>query len=216
MTRKPKETRFELQRDRVLRAAASCFNEKGYSGTSLKDVSQHLNLTDAALYYYVKNKEELVYLCYLRAADLGREAMNRAVLEGGTGLVQARLYVRYHVEMMVGDSGPLAIMSEIPSLEKSHRNEILEVSRQHSLNFEAILKTGIADGSIDECDVRMTGNAIMGAINWIPKWYHGNKSTAKKLLTEFPTILTAGLSGERRELSQAEPRQAATNSRRRT
>ncbi len=45
------ETRFELQRDRMLKAAATCFNQKGFSGTSLKDVAKHLGLTDAALYY---------------------------------------------------------------------------------------------------------------------------------------------------------------------
>ena len=191
-----KETRFELQRDRVLKAAASCFNQKGYSGTSLKDVSKLLNLTDAALYYYVKNKEELVYLCYQRAANLGREAMQRGVKEGSNGLAQARLYIQYHVEIMVGDKGPVAIMSEIPSLKRGHRNEILEVSRKHSMGFEAILETGIADGSIGECDVRMTGNAIMGAINWIPKWYHGDAKTAKNLVAEFPGILTAGLVAE--------------------
>jgi len=188
-----KETRFELQRDRVLKAAAACFNQKGYSGTSLKDVAKLLNLTDAALYYYVRNKEELVFLCYQRAADLGREAMHRGIQEGSDGLEQARLYIRYHVEIMVGDKGPVAIMSEIPSLKRAHRNRILEVSRKHSTGFEAILATGIADGSIGECDVRMTGNAIMGAINWIPKWYHGDARTARNILSEFPGILTAGL-----------------------
>jgi TetR/AcrR family transcriptional regulator, cholesterol catabolism regulator len=188
-----KETRFKLQRDRVLKAAAACFNQKGYRGTSLKDVSKLLNLTDAALYYYVRNKEELVFLCYQRAADLGREAMQRGIQEGGDGLEQARLYIRYHVEIMVGDKGPVAIMSEIPSLKRAHRNRILEVSRKHSMGFEAILATGVADGSIRECDVRMTGNAIMGAINWIPKWYHGDAKTAKNILSEFPGILTAGL-----------------------
>ena len=78
MATNAEETRFEAQRHRILKAAASCFNEKGFSGTSLKDVSRHLGLTDAALYYYVKNKEELVYHCYLRAAELGREAMDKA------------------------------------------------------------------------------------------------------------------------------------------
>ena len=193
MATNPKETRFNLQRDRVLKAAATCFNQKGYSGTSLKDVSRHLNLTDAALYYYVRNKEELVYSCYLRAAELGRETMLRAIDEGENGLEQAQLYIRYHVEIMVGDKGPVAIMSEIPSLKRVHRNEILNVSRQHSLLFESILETGIDDGSILPCDVRMTGNAIMGAINWIPKWYRGDAKTAKKMLAEFPHILTAGL-----------------------
>ena len=52
-------TRFASQKGRVLRAAARCFNEKGFSGTSLKDVANELGLTDAALYYYVRNKEEL-------------------------------------------------------------------------------------------------------------------------------------------------------------
>ncbi len=80
------ETRYELQRERILTAAARCFNEKGYSGTSLKDVARHLGLTDAALYYYVRNKEELVYQCYRRAAELGAEALSRAVTDGATGL----------------------------------------------------------------------------------------------------------------------------------
>jgi AcrR family transcriptional regulator len=56
MAQKAEETRFELQKDRMLRAAARCFNEKGYSGSSLRDVANILGLTDAALYYYVRNK----------------------------------------------------------------------------------------------------------------------------------------------------------------
>jgi AcrR family transcriptional regulator len=186
-------TRFELQRDRMLRAAATCFNQKGYSGTSLKDVSRHLGLTDAALYYYVRNKEELVYQCYLRAAELGGSAMDRARASGGNGFEQALLYIRYHVEVMVGDAGPVAIMSEIPSLKPEHRDEILSISRRHSLGFEQILSGGIRDGSIAPCDVRMTGNAVMGAINWIPKWFHGDAAMARQVIENFPDVLTRGL-----------------------
>jgi AcrR family transcriptional regulator len=193
MVRQPDDSRFQQQRDRVLRSAAHCFNQKGYSGTSLKDVADMLGLTDPALYYYVKNKEELVYLCYVRAADVGREAMQRAVSEGGSGLEQVQRYLRYHIEIMVGDRGPIAIMSEIPSLQPEHRDEVLELSRQHSLNFEALLQRGISDGSIDDCDVRMTGNAIMGSINWIPKWFHGDAKMARKVIGEFPTVLSRGL-----------------------
>lgn len=193
MARPADETRFQLQRHRLLKAAATCFNEKGYSGTSLKDVARHLGLTDAALYYYVKNKEELVYQCYLRAAELGREAMERGIAEGGTGYDQAWQYIHYHVDIMVGDEGPVAIMSEIPSLNRAHRNEILEVSRRHSAEFEAILERGIADGSIVPCNVRMTGNAIMGAINWIPKWFHGRPRMAAEIRQEFADILMRGL-----------------------
>jgi len=133
------ETRFELKRDRMLRAAALCFNRKGFSGTSLKDIARHLGLTDAALYYYVRNKEELVYQCYLRAADVGRAAMDRAISEGSDGFDKVRRYLAYHVESMVGDDGPVAIMSEIPSLDAAHRDQVLELSRRHSERFEQLL-----------------------------------------------------------------------------
>jgi len=197
MPPKAKESRFDQQRDRVLRAAAHCFNQKGYSGTSLKDVANILGLTDPALYYYVRSKEELVYQCYVRAAELGRDAMEQAVVDGKDGFEQAQLYLRYHIEIMVGEKGPMAIMSEIPSLEPEHRDEVLKLSRKHSAGFEAILKRGISDGSIAACDVRMTGNAIMGSINWIPKWFHGDDTLAQRLVDEFPAILSNGLKPDR-------------------
>ena len=187
------DTRFEAQHDRLLKAAAYCFNQKGYSGTSLKDVAKLLGLTDPALYYYVRSKEELVYLCYVRAADVGREAMELGIAEGRTGFEQVRRYLHYHVEFMVGERGPIAIMSEIPSLKPKHREEVLRLSRTHSKRFESLLETGIADGSIAPCNVRMTGNAIMGSINWIPKWYHGDAAMAEKIVAEFPAILSRGL-----------------------
>ena len=102
-------------------------------------------------------------------------------------------YLRYHIEIMVGERGPIAIMSEIPSLKAEHREEVLELSRRHSKNFEAILESGLKDGSIAECDVRMTGNAIMGSINWIPKWFHGDITMASSIIAQFPTVLTRGL-----------------------
>ena len=193
MVQNVEESRFQLQKDRMLKAAAHCFNQKGYSGTSLKDVSMMLGLTDAALYYYVRNKEELVYLCYLRAADVGREALQRAVRDGSNGLDKVVRYLTNHVDYMVGERGPIAIMSEIPSLKPAHRDEILALSREHSAAFEALIEEGIADGSIAPCDVRMTGNAIMGSINWIPKWYHGDEAVARQIVAEFPKILSVGL-----------------------
>ncbi len=84
-------------------------------------------------------------------------------------------------------------MSEIPSLKPEHREEVLELSRSHSSRFESLLEKGIEDGSIAPCDVRMTGNSIMGSINWIPKWFHGDDEAAERLLTKFPEILSQGL-----------------------
>lgn len=184
---------FGDKRERLLRAAARCFNEKGYSGTSLKDVAVQLGLTDAAIYYYIDGKRQLVYECYMRAADIGQRTLAEAIAEGGNGFDTARRYLELHVAAHCGDEGPIAIMSEIPSLEPGHREEILRRSRQHSRDFEAVLRRGIDDGSIADCDVRMTGNAIMGAVNWIPKWFHGDPAVAADAVRTFPDYLMRGL-----------------------
>jgi hypothetical protein len=61
-----------------------------------------------------------------------------------------------------------------------------------------LLEQGISDGSIAPCNVRMTGNAIMGALNWVPKWFRGNDTVASEVVAEFPRILSAGLAASDR------------------
>ena len=183
-----------LKLDKILRVAAACFNDKGYSGTSLKDVAERLNLTNAALYYYVKSKDELVYGCYRRANELGAKALAKARRQGGNGRQQVERYLRYHIRALTGDEGPVAILSEIPSLSDAHKADVLQRSRRHSRNFEAVLQEGIDDGSIAPCNVRMTGNAIMSTTNWIPKWFHGpNPDLAEQIEASYVSFLVKGL-----------------------
>jgi hypothetical protein len=123
--------------------------------------------------------------------------MEAALRDGGSGIDKVRRYLENHVASMVGDRGPVAILSEIPSLTPAHRDEILDLSRRHSAAFEVLLAEGIGDGSIRPCDIRMTGNAIMGAINWIPKWFHGDALQAKQVMQQFPRILSGWLESAR-------------------
>ena len=119
--------------------------------------------------------------------------MDRAIAEGSCVMDTVKRYIHFHHEAMTGERGPVAIMSEITSLKPAHRDRVLQISRDHSKRFEAILERGIEDGSIAPCDVRMTGNAIMGALNWVPKWFHGDAEVAENVVNEFPKILGAGL-----------------------
>jgi AcrR family transcriptional regulator len=185
---------FEQKLEVLLKTAASCFNQKGFSGTSLTDVGDRLNITDAALYYYVKNKEELVFLCYRRALDLGERAMRRASTEGKTGLEKLQLYIRFQMEAMCGGDGPVAILSEIASLKLAHRTHILERTRDDSKMVAAFIQTGIQDGSIRPCNPVLACCAIFGALNWVPKWYKfdGRHDVAESAET-FVRVLTEGI-----------------------
>ena len=49
-----------MKRGALIREAARAFNARGYYNTSLEDVAKQLGVTKAALYYYVKGKEEIL------------------------------------------------------------------------------------------------------------------------------------------------------------
>lgn len=189
-----KKEQHRLKRDLLLKVAAACFNEKGISGTSLKDVAKKLNITDAALYYYVKNKEELVTLCYMRALDLGEHALDRAIEEGSTELEKLQFYIRYQIEEVCGEDGPVAILSEIPSLKPKHRNQVLTRSREHTRRITQLLTDGVANGSVVTDNPVITCDAILGALNWIPKWFRPDSKITSEMISEsFTQTFTSGL-----------------------
>jgi AcrR family transcriptional regulator len=183
-----------LKLAKLLKVAAECFNQKGFSGTSLKDVAEKLNITDAALYYYVKNKEELVNLCYVRALDLGKAALDRAIKEGSSPLEQLELFIRYQIAEVCGDDGPVAIMSEVPALAPEHRDYVLERATKHSKRITNLIKSGIADGTMSSPNPIASCDAILGALNWVPKWYKpDSKLSCEQIADAFVHTLINGL-----------------------
>ena len=184
-----------LKRDIVLKVAAECFNEKGISGTSLKDVARKLNITDAALYYYVKNKEELVTLCYMRALDLGEKALERAMEEGDNCLEQLQLYIKYQLEEVCGEDGPVAILSGIPSLKPEHQKSIRARSSKHTKRITQLLIDGKKEGSIAGTPNPVIAcDALLGALNWTPKWFKKDSGMSGEEIAEtFVHTFTQGL-----------------------
>ena len=71
-----------IKRDAVLRAAAQLFNEFGYHDTSLAMVAARLQVTKPTLYYYVQNKEEILFECVRLGLELLRAAIADAAASG--------------------------------------------------------------------------------------------------------------------------------------
>jgi len=180
--------------DVILKAAAKCFNEKGISGTSLKDVARRLGLTDAALYHYVRNKDDLVFRCYLKALDIGEDALDRSMASDMSSLGQLKLYIRYQIEAVCGDGGPVAVLSETAALKPDHRKVISARSRRHTDRIVALLEAGNIDESMLTRTPSLSANAILGAINWVPKWYKPTGSLGgPEIADAYALTLTEGL-----------------------
>ena len=61
--RKPRDRRRGrpgYDRDEVLAAAVTLFNEQGYDATSVSDLAARLGLTKSAMYHHFSSKEQLL------------------------------------------------------------------------------------------------------------------------------------------------------------
>jgi AcrR family transcriptional regulator len=163
------EPKFTAKRRAVILSAASAFRRRGYHNTSMRDIGETLGLTKAALYYYVKNKEEILFESHLMAYDAMDDILTRPQGRDENGMDYLSAIFRDFVTLLT-QSG-VSILSDVDSLSGERQEEIL--ARRHKIEdgVMTIITAGQADGSIRAGDARLHLFFFMGALNWLNVWY---------------------------------------------
>jgi AcrR family transcriptional regulator len=181
--KKAQQAQADMKRDAVLQEAANVFNRKGYHATSLADVADRLHITKTALYYYVKNKNDLLYQCYLRSLEEIDEARDNANRVGTSGLDKI---CQYAASDAFTAHEPAALLNEIDAIEDpKKRAELTKRLSQAQNCITEWVREGIQDGSIADCDPDLAGRFVMGSFNWIPRWISGSKLTMVEITNYF-------------------------------
>lgn len=166
-----RDEQFNLKRLALLREAARAFSARGYHDTSLDDVARTLGVTKPALYYYVKNKQEILFACHRLAQELGDQALAFAEGAGRNGRETVVLLGRRYIELITSELGSFAVLSEYDALDPENRAVIARRRDAFDRRFRELIAAGIADGSIREVDPKLTVFFFMGTINWMTRWF---------------------------------------------
>lgn len=187
-------TRANLSRARILAEAARIFNRLGYHGATLDDVARALGVTKAALYYHVANKEELLFQCCRVPIEIGLEGIRKAVAQAGAPDEQLRLALACYIEGMTDQLRGSVVILEEGTLSPAHYRWVRDGRDEYERELRGIIARGIAAEVFVPCDPRVVGFAILGAMNWIPKWYDPDGSrTGKEIAEAFASYLVRGL-----------------------
>ena len=81
-------------RERLLETAIDMFAEKGYAGTSVREIVEHAGVSKPVLYYYFKSKEGLFLAILEMAENLQKELLDRVLASGGNVLERLLLLYR--------------------------------------------------------------------------------------------------------------------------
>jgi len=197
--RKPEDmaTVREEKRLAVLKAGAAAFRERGFEKTSLDDIAGKLGVTKPTLYYYISDKQDIVYACS-SLANGELMALARSQDPKRPGLESLEDFFRRYAELIASDFGYCLTMINENLLPATRVKELRRNKRELNSVVIAMLERGIADGSVASCDTRLVSFALFGAFNWVARWHSGSSATTDRIAEVFMSLFSNGIAAHRR------------------
>ena len=197
-----RKNQHEIKLQTILSEAARLFNFQGTRATTLGDIARSIGLTKTSLYYYARNKEELVYKCYLASCDAGDEIMAEAEQDAETGLDCLSNFVRIFFarwdEIDQGRRPYTAMLIEIPTLASKHRKDVEARVDRHFNMILGFVQRGIEDGSLSECSPVPTAQAFLAIVHWSYVWYgRVAAETRPATIEQLLSLIKGGISSNR-------------------
>lgn len=174
-----RERKAAKKREDILRSASLVISRQGYHNATMEDIAAELLMTKGALYYYFKNKEELLYRCHELILTEAKEKMSAIVEADLPSAEKMRKAIHHHIEVAIREKEVFNLIVK-PETTFSEENipEIIEKRDEYAGLFDRIIEEGIERGEFEVPEKKMARMIILGATNWIQVWYSpGGKYT---------------------------------------
>lgn len=189
-----RELQRQAKRDAVLQAGAQLFNERGFRATSLDDIAARLHVSKPTLYYYVKNKDQILIECVRQGLQMTIEGIEASRAAGGKAIDQLMACMRVYARIVTMDFGMCIIRVGDEELPLESRKELRRLKAEIDHAFRRLVAAGVAEGSLAPCDPKMTAFVIAGAISWVGRWYQpGGEYTAEQIAQQCIDTLCGGI-----------------------
>src|SRR5262249_33846507 len=111
-------------RDRILDVALDLFIEKGFDGTSLREIAERLGVTKAALYYHFASKDDILLALHMRLHAFGKDALVKITADEPVGIQAWGAVLDEMVGQMLAQRRIFLMhQRNQAALEKLHREE---------------------------------------------------------------------------------------------
>jgi AcrR family transcriptional regulator len=161
------------RRGDLVRAAAQLFRQKGFDGTTIRDIAGAVGMRSGSPFYHFASKHELLLAVMEEGLRLGLERTRSVVDEAGIGAVERfRRLVRAHFGILheTGSDFIPVMLYDWRSLPSQHRRRIVELKDRYDAIWQATIDALHAEGRL-AADPHIARLMILGAINYSATWY---------------------------------------------
>ncbi len=189
-----RDEKRQLKLDAILRHAAAAFMDKGYYKTSLDDIARRHKVTKPTLYYYIKNKEDILIKCEKVASTRIKGLLDAVTATDESGFVQLQNFIEGYVEIVTDDIIRCHIRHRGQREDPAAREASLKMHREIEHRVREILGRGVKDGSIRDCNSTIIAILLFDALNGISAWYRDEGDVNhEELVAQVLLIVTEGV-----------------------
>jgi AcrR family transcriptional regulator len=181
-------------RQLILDSAVRNMNERGYHGTSMRDIAAGADLTVASIYHHFKSKQEILQEIMLQALRDAHGMTRGALLRSGgepKDQLQAlvRAWVMFHTTRR---EDALVGATELRSLDESGHRLVVALRDEQENIFRDVIERGVEEGAFRTEYPRDAVRAIINMGQQVCVWWRADGPlSAQDLADRYCTLATA-------------------------
>ncbi len=162
--------------DLIREVSLKLFLEKGYDGTSIRDIAAQPQINSATLYHYFPSKQDILRnVISTQWHEVFRELGRRMAEVRGSWTGRLYAFVQFHSEWHCLHRDEVRILSsESRSLQGSHQAVGIAQRDKYEGMLRTILEQGNAAGEFHLKDIPVTSFAILQMLTGIADWYQSD------------------------------------------
>jgi AcrR family transcriptional regulator len=171
----------------LLAVAVKVFNEKGYDGTSMDELSRRLGRTKSAIYHHVTGKEELLRLALDRALDALFAVTDEPGFRSGRAIERLEYLVRGSVLVLAAELPYVTLLLRVRGNTRVERMALARRRRFDEI-VSALVAEAEADGDVrPDVDPAITARLLFGTVNSLVEWYRPRGAVSAEALADSVT-----------------------------
>lgn len=181
----------------VVATAGRMFADKGYHGTSMRDLGKELGLLGSSLYSHIDSKEDLLVEVVDEGARLFLDSADKAMAMGGTAGERLKALIAGHVDVVLDHQDVVrTYLNEARMLDEGHRSRVVESRDAYETMFRSVIGEGVDSGEFrTDVDPKIAAIFILSILNALERWYRPDGDLDRNRLVEaISTSATASLS----------------------
>ena len=180
----------------ILRAAAGVFRDRGYEGASMDEIAERLDMAKGNLYYYFKNKQELLFFCQDHSLDRLTANVEEILASPDSEDAKLERVVVAHVVCVLDELDGASAHTEVHALPEELRAKVIAKRDRYEALVRGLVHSGIESGAFAPINPKMATLALLGALNSATRWYRpGGGRAAAAIGESFAGLFLDGMRG---------------------